>query len=264
MNGFSVRDVVSSAWKNIKGTKWPIWSVLLVLFLIAITLTTITGLITGSMGVFMIQGGKISIGHTFGYVFTAVLFEIIVIYLTAPLTAGAQMVALKKSRGESVSATTGFGFWGKWLSLGTTIILFTIGIILVYLVFTLLTVLTAFGAVWLGVIFGALGVIAVVLYYTFFLFNLLFVADKGKGPFAALVCSAKAVAQHWFRVLLIWIYVVLACVVTMLPLFLAMTCPIGWIKAAGAIISFVLVIWLIPYLHLILATAYNKLSSHIQ
>jgi len=264
MNGFSVRDVISSAWKNIKGTKWPIWGVLLVLFLIVLGLGLITGLITGLFGFSILKGGAHG-GHVVAYFLIMIIFEVVTIFLTVPLTAGAQMIALKKARGETVSASTGFGYWGKWFPLGLTIIYFSIGAFLVYLIFSFLAGLSmVMNAHWLGAILGILGVIAVILFYTFFLFNLLFVADKQKGPFGALLCSAKAVAPHWFRVLLLWIYIFIVLIVGLLPLFLGLICPAIWVKVLGAVISIVLFVWVVPYLHLILATAYNKLSSNVE
>ena len=264
MNGFSIRDVISSAWKNIKGTKWPIWGVLLVMGLIALGLMLLVGLIMGLMGI-SLATGRMGAGLPISYFVFMIFFEIVMIFLTAALTAGAQMVALKKARGETVSATTGFGYWHKWFPLGVTIIYFSIGSLLVYLVFAgLAAAFAGLGAVWLGTIFGILGFIAFVLYYTFFLFNMLFVADKNKGPFGALLASAKAVAPHWFRVLLLWIYVVVVLIAVMIPLILGLICPATWVKVLGVIISIVLFVWAIPYLHLILATAYNKLSSQVE
>ncbi len=263
MSGFSTRDVISSAWKNVKGSKWPIWGVLLVLALIAISAGLLMMLVMTLFGIPIgTKLGAAPVAHTVGYTLIVVITEIVMIFLTAPLSTGAQMTALKRARGETISATTGFGYWPKWFPLGVTIIYFSIGLFILNIIFSLFAGLSAgAGAIWLATIIGILGFIAVLLFYTFFIFNLLFVADKGKGPFPALLCSAKAVAPHWFRVLLLWIFVFIVLVVTLLPLLLGLMCPLVWVKVLGVLVSIGLMVWTVPYMHLILSTTYNKLTG---
>ncbi len=265
MNSFSIREIISSAWKNVGGVKWPIWLALIVAILITLGVGLITGLVTTLTGVSIIQASQAGAGLHLPVIFfiIIILFEIIGLFLTVPLTAGAQMAALKKVRGETVSASTGFGYWNKWFKLGLTVIFFSIGAMIVYLVFSFLAgVSIGGGLTWLGISFSIIGCIAFLLYYVFFIFNILFVADKDKGPFRALGCSAKAVAPHWFKLLLLFIYIGIVFVIATIPAVLGLMCPYMWVKIVSVLVSIFLIIWAVPYAHTLFTTAYNKLSSH--
>ena len=263
MSDFSIRNVISSAWKNVPGVKWPIWAALLVLFLIVFGITLIIGFIFTLTGMSLVANPNVIVAHSMGYLTVTLIIEIIAIFLTAPLATGAQMTALKKVRGEVVTPSAGFRYWHKWFSLGLSLIFFSIGLFVINIVFGFISTLAmSKGLMALLAIVSILGGIAALLYYTFFLFNLLFVADKDKAPFKALLCSAKAVSKHWFRVLVLWVFLGLVFIVTVLPVVLGLMCPYTWVKILGGIVSLVLWIWAVPYFHLILATAYNKLSEH--
>lgn len=266
MSDFSIRSIITSSWKNIQGTKWPIWGVLLVAGLIGIGLHQAKAWGSALMGIplsFLHTPAE----HMIIYFAVLLLFQLVSIFLITPLTTGAKMVALKKHRGEAISASTGFKYWHKWFPLGVTMVYFSIGLMAIYAIFGFsygfyARLVTGEAAqVWGLVLLAILFVIAFILYNTFFLFNLLFIADKAKGPFTALLCSAKTIAPHWRKVFLFTCFLVLVFILALLPFVLALLCPINWVKTLGIIVSVVLMIWAIPFTQLLLATAYDKLTT---
>ena len=114
----------------------------------------------------------------------------------------------------------------------------------------------------LTVIFGILLIVVALLYVAFFMFNVLFVADKDKGPWQALGASAKIVAPRWFRVSLMILWIGIVAIIMALPTVLGMLCPVTWVKVLGVVVSIVFIIWTVPYWNLLIAGTYHKLSSN--
>jgi len=269
MNGFSIRDVISSAWKNLKGTKWPIGAVILVGIIVLLGIGVLTSLLLIGIPA-LVESGRF--GATPGVLappfnpfvfFTAIaIIYIIMMFVAASVITGVQMTALKKARGEAISAKSGFQYLHKWFFLGVTLIYYLIAVFVIAGIYSLLLIFIGkVGITWLSYIVQSPSYLLGPIVYTFFMFNLLFVADKDKGPFTALLCSAKAVAPHWFKVFLLVLFMNLVFILSLLPLGLGLLCPLVWVKVLGGIVSVVLLIWTIPYIQLLLATAYNKLSQ---
>lgn len=253
-NQFSTRSVIKTAWHNVKGTKWAIWAPELIMVLIYLGIAVMFGVV-GRITGFLAHGMEMSMGFITGLL----IFEIVAVFLISPLAGGIQMVALKRSRGETLSASTGFQYWHKWIPLGFTVLFFVLGNLIINQIFSMLIRASATLPV-VSVLLSVLLLIAALLYITFFVFNILFVADKDKGPWKALGDSAKIVAPHWFRVLLLLIYLLLIYVVIALPAVLGFLCPQTIVKILGVIVSLALLIWGVPYSYLILATTFHKLS----
>lgn len=257
-NQFSVRDVIKTGWHNIKGTKWAIWAPQLTALLIYLGVGVVFGLFAVFAKIFPEHGA----GFPIGFFLAIIIFEVIVIFLVSPLAAGMQMVALKRHRGESVSASDGFKYWHKWLPLGFTVLLFMIGYAIMTQVLNFLVGLTVAAHMpILTIILGVILLIAILLYVPFFMFNVLCVADKNKGPWQALGCSAKIVAPHWFRTLLVLLWFVVVSIIMSLPAVLGLLCPVDWVKVLGVVVTLVFVIWAFPYLNLMIARTYQKLSE---
>lgn len=256
-NRFSTRDVIKTGWHNIKGAKWAIWAPQIVMLLIYLAVAAIFGILASVAGILPKPGMPLTTGFWVG----AFVFELVVIFLVSPLVTGIQMVGLKKVRGEDIKGGVGFKYWHKWIPLGFTVLLFTIGSFIINQVFTALLKM-AVASAGLSALLGIIAAIVMIVYVAFFMFNMLFVADGNKGPWGALGHSAKMVSQHWFRVILLIIFMGIVMVIAALPAILGLLCPVGWVKALGIVVSFVLMIWVIPYWNLILATIYHRLSGN--
>lgn len=260
-NRFSIRDIMKTAWHNVKGAKWAIWAPLLIMFVIYALLGIIFGLIVTFTGIIPRPGTPTLIG----FYLALFLFEIVIIFAVTPLIAGMQMVALKRTRNETVTSAMGLQYWPKWLPLGLTVLLFTIGnIILNQFLGILLGFSVAAGIPILAILIGIAMFCIVLLYLGFFIFNVLSVADKNKGPWAALGYSAKIVAPHWFRVWVLMLFLVIVGIIIALPGILGFYCPVDWVKILGALGTFVLMIWGMPYINLIIATTFERLTKKTQ
>lgn len=267
-NHFSVKETLNTAWLNVKGIKWAVWVPLLVMIAISIGISFVVGILKLGLGQSSILDLIVTVATTL---------------LTAALIVGAQMVALKHLRKESIQPTSGLQYWDKWWQLGLSMLVYNIGFYVIILVVAFIGILivglpmTIAGthpvdtSLTSGMIVSAIFVIAIpglilcLLYQSFFSFNLLFIADKNKGPMEGLLSSAKMVKKHWLKVALSFLVLFAAFFVIMIPMFLGGLAHATWLMVIGTVFAIVVfVIWGMPYTFSLIATIYQKLSDSHQ
>jgi len=255
-NQFSIRELMKTAWHNVEGTKWLIWAPLVALILIGIGISLIFSL----FGLPVLYAG-FTTGYTISYVIMAFIMEVITIFVTAPLVAGAQMVALKRVRGETLAPNMGFKYWSMWLNLGLTLIIVTLGIGVINVVFGTLISLGLLVGYWLGLILQILALIAFIVFYAFFIFAILFVADRNEGPIEALIACYKMVKPHWLHVSIVIFCLGAALLIVFLPLLLLSLTGHFLLSLLGTIITTALAIWAFPFFHLVVSGTFHKLAD---
>ena len=246
---FDIKVLLKQSWQLTTGAKWAIWAPLVVLVLIGFGISLLSTLIFSLFGL-SIHGG-FTTGYTFAYVIIAFIIEIITLFVTAPLIAGAQMVALKRVRDETIDYMMGFKYWSLWIHLGLTLIIVSLGFGLINLIFGILISLSYRIGFWLVLILQILALITFIVYYAFFIFAVLFVADKKASPIDALIHCYQMVRPHWLHVSTVIFSLAVGLTIVLLPYFLLSTAGYLLLSLLGALISIGLAIWVIPWFHLI-------------
>lgn len=260
MHPFDIKAHLKESWNLVDGSKWPVWAPLLVLIAISIGIGIFFTLLSALFGLPLFQGG-FTTGFSVGYVVIAFIIEVITLFVTAPLVAGAQMVALKRVRSESVEAKSGFQYWHLWVNLGITLVLVSLGVGLINVVFGALITVAFKVGFWLAVIFQVLALVAFIIYYAFVIFAVLFVADKNNSPIEAFVNCHKMVRPHWLHISKVIVCVGVGLLIVFLPYFLLSLTGYGLLSLLGLVISAVLAVWAIPWFHLIISGIFNKLAE---
>lgn len=259
-NALSIKSILSNAWQLTKGLKWPIWAPILVLIAITAGINFLASLLFGFLGLPMIEG-SFTAAYSISDLVIAFIVEVIIIFFTAPLIVGAQMVALKRLRGESISASTGFYYWSKWFYLGITILILSLGAALINVVIGSLITLSYNVGFWLVGILQILAILAFIVFYAFYFFSILFVADQNKNPIDAFITSFSMVRPQWFQVCKIMACIAIGFLVVLLPFLILSIFGMMVLSYIGVLLSVLIAIWAIPYFHLIVSGVYNELTK---
>jgi len=261
-SGFSLGALIKKAWSEIEGVKWPIWSVFIVVLALLFVSSVLLTLLLSLLGIPMLMRDG-DLGFSLGYFVGAFLIEVVTVFITAPFLVGAQMVALKHIRGQEVSYKTGFQYLHQWKELGTTLFLFWFSLAIINIVFGFFTLLfNRVGLEWLSNIVLVLSFVAFFVFYTFFMFNGLFVADQNKGPLEAMFYSAKLVAPAWTKIFCLFVYGVFIAFVCFLPGIISLSYSNVWISLLGCLVTIGIYIWLLPHLQLLFPLAFESLIKN--
>ena len=136
----------------------------------------------------------------------SVFNQLFITFATTPLSVGFAMLAVKRLRGEEVSATEVFNYFGKILPLFVTVLIMYVLMIIGFTLFILPGIYLAIA----------------------YLFATYFVVDKGMGPWAALESSRKLVTKHWFTVFLCMLGVGVFNIIATLPLGIGLIWSVPW------------------------------------
>ncbi|QIL90907.1 hypothetical protein GNX18_14850 [Microbulbifer sp. SH-1] len=164
----AIGDTLSEAWAKTKGNKGTVWLGVLLYLVAYIGISVVATLITGQS--FTDPEANAGLG--------AILSNIIIVAVSAPLGAGMMMIGVKIARDEQVSGTEVFAHFDKILPLA-------VAMVLMYILMALGFLLLVIPGIYL-----AIGYVMV----------LPLIVDKNLGPWQALELSRKAVTKHWFGV----------------------------------------------------------------
>jgi hypothetical protein len=250
---FTIKNTLATAWQYMRGAKWPVWIVLLV--------TAV-----GVLGTYYLTAASlnlIGLPHNQAMMTTvSITIHIITTFIAAGLITGALMIALKKIRGDTISSLSGFQYWNKWWKIGISVLLLNLGVLLINLIFGFLFALSQHaGAPKVAYAFFLLRFLATILFFLFFIFNTLSLADKNLGPIASLGYSATIVRPHWLKLLGMWGMMTLIIIATLLPKYLSEFSHLNVIQSLGLLATSLLAVWTIPYLLFITSNAYHQLSK---
>lgn len=246
-HSLSVSGVISKAWNSTKGSKWAIWAVTIGLIIVA---GVVSGVLTKLLGIDAKNPSFFSRFFTLPIITNAVI---------APFYAGAVMVAVKHTRGESVSAGTGYSYFSRYLPLAITLVVVSfIASILIMIVNAPSIMPSNTGT---KALFEFVGSIFSTIVYTFLLLAIPFAADKGFAPFKAISASYNHVKPHWFKVFLIIIIGYLILMVALIPTVAGVFTHNVYGIVLGVIVSLVLMVWLLPFIFLLQGVIYNRLTG---
>jgi hypothetical protein len=205
-----IDSTFSSAFDQIKGFKSTVFVALLLAVAVYIP---IIGLQVGLD--YIGNGGFEALeNETPKSLFFALLGQLSVWFFGAPLAAGFSILALKRIRGEQISAKEVVSHYNKIIPL-------------------FITVVGMYSLMMLG--FMLLVIPGIYLSVAYF-FATVLVVDKGLSPWQALETSRKAVTKQWFRVFLSIIGVFLFTLVSMIPLGIGLIWTIPWSMLVYAIL----------------------------
>ncbi len=235
------------AWRLIKGSKISFWTVSLAWIAMA--------------AIVVLIGWRISLllpPKFMAHPLTLVSSSWIIIMLTAPLFAGMSMVAIKRVRGETVSAKTGFQYFRQWPSLALGFLIISIICALVIFLFNTLldqVILPMLSPAllqnWLpGMLLTFLGTIIFNVTYALLIFIIPLIADRQLPAFSALLHSVRIALRHWLKLFVLLIIFYLLNLITL------SLCEIPFV---GLICYIVINIWLIPFIFLSMGIAYHQL-----
>lgn len=189
-----INAILREAWEKthgIKATYWKALGLTILIFLGVVLSLVIIAFIIGA-----IAGRLHASQTTIDYISSilSILFVLVYILPTAPLTAGIMMIGVNHCIGEKVTAKSIFEYYAYWKQLWVyPFILLVID--------SLIDVSHSY--ILLQLLFSLLSLYVVISY---FMFPPL-VVEKHLGPWKALEASRKAISHHWFK--MVWFIIVL-------------------------------------------------------
>ncbi len=244
-SNMTIRSIFSKAWSLVHGSKAAIWNIAILIMLVSITLEWIVNRILG----FNSQ-------HTH-YFTRYIMLPILTNLLIAPFYAGSVMVAIQRARGELVNVKSGYQFFHRYIPIAITMVI--VGFIsnLIVMIINIPALASTLGRSL--PFFDIISVLFSVLIYTFFILSIPMVIDKQYTPGQALSASVILVKPHWFRVFVIFILTYLCLSIATILLFLGPTLKSSIIMIIGAVIFIAAMIWLLPFLFLLIGVIYHRL-----
>ena len=247
-SSLTIGSVLNEAWSLVKGSKWPIWAIMLGLIAVAALLQIMQFTIFGDDPKHL------------SYMARYLYFPIITNAIIAPFYAGTIMVAIKRARGEQVSAGSGYQYCNRYLPTATVMVVVafiaSLGIIIINVPTVLQTLEQTrtlfFFALLLALFFS-------VLVYTFFLLSIPLTVDKKYNPSQAMANSILWVKPYWFKILLLFIIVDFYIIAAAIPMYLGMLFMNTIIMFIGICLFLLALVWLAPFLFLIQGVIYHKL-----
>lgn len=256
-NKFSVRGTLHDAWKSVHGAKAALWAISGVTLGVGFGVMFIVAMILG----FVFFGAHPDFVHSPIVNFFFQSIAAIAIYaVTAPFVSGIFMTAIKRARNETVDANSGFHYFKYWFQTAIALILVALIVLVVTGVFQYIGYAFHVTGSQMGFFFFyVISALSSVVLLAFFLFTVPLVADQNKKAIAAIRHSYSVVKPHLLRMIVLMIAYYAVAFVTMLPAALAFLCPLAYVKILGSIASAVIAVWTVPYLHMIVGTAYHRL-----
>ena len=245
----NIKSILSESWALLRGSKWPIW---LTIFPIVIVINLFTYIVK--------HYGLLHPDFTLhGLRYFACLLFIFI--LNAPLSVGATLIGVKRARGETISAGSGYHYFRFWIPLA----------IAEFFVFLILQVFSGFGF-YIGDPKATLFITIFTLCITpLLLLTYPLIVDKNMNAFSAIYQSIMMTAKNWWRILVIFFLIsffstlVLALTFSLfvlillhLPVYFGVPMNMMLIHAITISIFFIS-IWLVPYWVIVTGVIYQEL-----
>lgn len=285
---FSFRAIFSEAWQSVKGAKLAFFTLFIAICLIDAVISLITkqhGLLTTLFTISDARHLQIEKGSQFLVNIINVLFY-----------TGIALIAIKQVRHETINIKTGFAPFKRWLPLCVTAL---VNIVIVCTIMIGLSKFTAWLAGYLitepllttsstsqqfaqsslsqiqllishpkqelGKLLIVMLYLATMalssLYIIFSIFSLPLIVDKGKSIYGAIKTSFSMVKKHWFKLcVLMFGFIPLIFMLLFIPAIIGFSLKQNLTIVFGTIISFVLAIWLIPFMAMLYGVSYRRLS----
>ena len=170
----AIGDTLSKTWDLLSGAKWPIWTVTLVMIVVAIGVSLVIQQLFGMSA------------KNESFLLRFIVLPIVSNAIIAPFYAGAVMVGVKRARGEAVTASSGWQYFGQYAPIAITIVVVS------FIASLLVIILNAPGiapsAEGQKALFETVASLFSTLVYTFFILAVPLVADKKLSP----ICCSRS------------------------------------------------------------------------
>jgi len=212
-------ELIKEAWGSLKGFMGVFWLGFIIYMVISSIVGAITGLVVTPIEQQIIQQQIIDPDAPIATLFTPwaiigwVASQLLLIFITTPLTAGLYMIAIKHSVGAPIRAEQVVKYFDKALPLFLTTLLMYVFIILGLALFVL-------PGIYLMVAF---------------MFAIPLVVEKDMSPMQALSTSRKAIHHKWFNFLGLGFLVMVVIIIGMIALLIGLVWAIPVISLAYAL-----------------------------
>lgn len=202
---FQVFALLGEAWATLKGMKGEYWGAVVMLILVSIGLGLVFHLVAQP------AADSDNIGLT---TVIALIQQIVTTLITAPMSAGIVMLALKHATNTPTSATEIFAYFSKAPRLLLLNIILYVMIFIGFLLFIL-------PGIYLMVAWSMAVPLAV---------------EKNMGVWQALETSRKAVTKKWFKFLGLFLLFMVVITIAAIPLFIGLIWVLPWVTLAYAML----------------------------
>jgi len=242
---WSIPQVLGDAWHLVRGNKWPIWAVALVVLIVPMIIQLLA-----LQPLFRLAPSLLII-------YQFLLLPLIKYIVVAPFFGGAVMTAILCARHEAVQASTGYRYLNKsWALIVTLFIIALLSNVLSCIVHLPWVMTLHFNTAWLGIPVALIELLV----YVFLFISVPLVIDKNKTPWNGLVTSCRIMQHYWFKTFIILILIVfILFTIAMIPLSIGMMMHSPYIKLLGAAITIIALIWLVPFSFLVQGMLYHKI-----
>ena len=168
---FTISEVISEAWRLVKGAKLQLFLGIVIAYSIILALTFLLQLI-GLDGAPYIERGEYGLGILFSF-----LPGLIILPISAPLFTGWMMIGIKRAAGKPTTIGELFAYFPK---VGPLVVAYLIMYVCIMIGFLLLI----FPGIYLSIAY---------------IFTWPLIVEKGLSPWQALEASRKAITHCWFR-----------------------------------------------------------------
>jgi hypothetical protein len=211
---FSITAVIKNGVRETSGTRWPIWAGMLA-FSIIFFIAMITGMHLAGYNpqheALMAKQTTANIMPLLPFLHRAyfLLSNIIGYIITGPIIAGVIMVAIRKQRGESISAATSFSYYHKFMPLAIFSIILQV---LLVIINPAPTNLIGFN---LSAGYNALFIPFVFLIGIFVSQTMPLICDKNLNALEAIKtsCSMMLARWNWLKYVALYLIFVVACII---------------------------------------------------
>ena len=195
---YSLDNVRDEAWKLTEGAKGTFFIAYLLMFAIMIGVMVVLQIVLTPLTLLLGGVGEHTIHEGFAIIpiIMGLLTQLLLVCLTAPLSAGIFMLGVKRAANSEIVPTSIFNYFNK-----------AVPLILVNL---LVMIVTSIGYLFLVIP----GIYLAICY----IFAAILVVDKDLGPWEAMEASRKAVSHNWWKVFGTLFLAMIIAWVSMIPL----------------------------------------------
>ena len=205
----SIGYLLKQSWHLVSGTKGAIFWCGVFTLLVAVVVNMVINWALKQSSHSMVDAMQKMLSQGNAFVWLLLNLPMVVQnFIMAPFFVGFWMIAIRRTRGETLRYMSGLEYFYKWISVGVTIVIVTL--INMFITWVLLTIslyaLHSFGQTQQNLM-TMMGIISfIVLFFSILAtFAMPLVVDKEMSPLRAILTSAKGVAKHYLLLILLLI-----------------------------------------------------------
>lgn len=266
---FILRDILLKAWTHTRDTKAAVWTPAILSIVLSFIISFI---VTAIFRNTLLQGDGTEV-HPVAVFIAQLVSALIVAAVVAPFITGMLMVAIARSRGETIAMQQGLQYTPSWLKLAGINMIIAVFAMILDLFFSVVLALiipagmryseasTGHAIIGNGFVIGVgvLMFLCYLVFYAFMVFAMPISVDKQKSAWDAISSACRAVQPHWIKMLGLEINVTIIMIITLIPFSFGIYSPTTWVPVLCGVISLILLIWSLPLIILMHGEAYHRL-----